>query len=203
MCKLDGKIFKPEYAITEDRNDYAGTFRKKYNLNEYEKVIGINTGGGSRWECKKWITDYYVELINKLQNYKKDLAIVLFGGEKEKEFNDYIKKEISNPIFDAECSDSINKFAEIISLVDIFVTPDSLGFHLSVALGKYTIVLVGPTSPWELDVYGNGEIVYNEKLECIACYDSICKRNKECMISITPDYIFNKITGKINEIGNR
>lgn len=202
ICKLEGKIFKPEYIIEKDKNGYSETFRQKYNLDKYEKVIGINTGGGSRWECKKWIKDYYVELINKLQNYNKDIAIILFGGEKEKEFNDYIKNRISNSVIDAECSDSVNKFAEIINLVDIFVTPDSLGFHLSVALAKYTIVLVGPTSPWELDVYGNGVIVYNEELECLACYDSLCKRNKECMTSITPEYIFIKIVGRINEIGN-
>lgn len=202
ICKLDGKIFKPEYTIENDKNGYSETFYKKYDLDKYNKIIGINTGGGSRWECKKWIKDYYVELINKLNIYNKDLAIILFGGEKEKEFNDYIKNSISNPVIDAECFDSINKFAGIINLVDIFVTPDSLGFHLSVALGKYTIVLVGPTSPWELDVYGNGDIVYNKELDCIACYDSLCKRNKECMASITPDIIFNKIIGRLNEIGN-
>jgi heptosyltransferase-2 len=203
ICKLNGKIYKPEYAILKNKTGYSEDFKQKHNLSKYEIVIGINTGGGSRWECKKWIKEYYVELIKKLQSYNGNLAIILFGGEKEREFNDYIKKEIPNPIIDADCSGSINKFAEIINLVDIFITPDSLGFHLSTALNKYSIVLVGPTSPSELDVYNNGEIVFNKELDCIACYDSVCKKNKECMTSITPDFIFNKIINKINEIGNR
>jgi ADP-heptose:LPS heptosyltransferase len=202
ICKLDGKIFKPEYFLNKEEMEYSRIFSDKYNLSKYKKIIGINTGGGSRWECKKWLKEYYIELINKLNNYNNDIGIILFGGEKEIEFNNNIKKVISKPVIDAECNDSISKFAGIINLIDIFLTPDSLGFHLSVALGKYTVVMVGPTSPWELDVHGNGEILFNEELDCVACYNSKCKKNKECMISITPDLVFQKITKKINEISN-
>lgn len=202
ICKLDGKISKPEYNLTDNSNGYAEYFKKKSKLDNYKYVIGINTGGGSRWECKKWIKEYYIELIQKLQGYNKNISVILFGGIKEKEIVDFVLKEFKENVFDADCYDSMNKFADIISLVDIFVTPDSLGFHLSVALNKYTIVLVGPTSPWELDVYGNGEIVYNKDIDCIACYDSVCKKNKECMLSLTPDILFEKIVKQLNETCN-
>jgi ADP-heptose:LPS heptosyltransferase len=202
ICNLDGEIYKPIFNTEEETYLHQLNFKKKHNLSKYKFIIGINTGGGNRWECKKWIKEYYVELINMIQKYNNEIAIILFNGEQEKDLMDYIQKNLHAPVIDAECSDSISKFAGIISLTDIFLTPDSLGFHLSVALKKYTIVFVGPTSPWELDVYGKGEIVFSDHVDCLACYDSKCKRNKECMTSITPDIIFTKIINRINEVSN-
>jgi ADP-heptose:LPS heptosyltransferase len=202
ICRLDGEIFRPIYNPEDETYLYQSNFKKMNNLSKYKFIVGINTGGGNRWECKKWIKEYYVELINMIQKYNNEIAIILFNGEQEKDLMDYIQKNLHASVIDAECSDSISKFAGIIGLVDIFLTPDSLGFHLSVSQEKYTIVFVGPTSPWELDVYGKGEIVYNNSLDCLSCYDSICKRNKECMTSITPDIIFTKIINRINEVSN-
>jgi ADP-heptose:LPS heptosyltransferase len=203
ICLLDGEIYKPQYIIEKGSDEYGIEFSRKNKLEKYKVIIGINTGGGSRWECKSWIKEYYIELINKLHYLSNEIGIILFGGEKEKELIKFISDNIKFPVIDAECYSSVNKFAEVINLTDIFLTPDTLGFHLSIALDKYTIVLVGPTSPWELDVYGKGKILYNENLDCIACYDTVCKKNKECMISLTPDYILKKITKRINEIRNR
>lgn len=203
ICKLEGEIYRPQIKIDKEISEISDKFVKKNNLENFKCIVGINTGGGSRWECKSWIRDYYKELIAKLQNRFKDVGLIVFGGEKERELIEYLKENSKEPFVDAECYHSVAKFAGILNLVDIFFTPDSLGFHLSVALEKYTIVIVGPTSPWELDVYGKGEIVFNENLDCIACYDPVCKRNKECMTSITPDDIFIRITDKIDEIGSR
>jgi ADP-heptose:LPS heptosyltransferase len=202
ICKLDGEIFKPQYILDENTEEYLKEFKIKSGLDKFNVIVGLNTGGGSRWECKSWIKEYYIELINKLRNTNKNIGIILYGGEKEKDLINYIKKGVHSSVIDAECYDSVEKFAGMINLSDIFVTPDSLGFHFGVALNKYTIVLVGPTSPWELDVYGNGEIVYNNELDCIACYDAVCSRNKECMKSITPDVILEKIMKRIDEISN-
>lgn len=199
---LSGDVYMPQLFPDDKAVNYSKAFAEKHRFGKDDIVIGLNTGGGSRWECKKWIREYYPELISGLQNYGKKVKIILFGGESEKNIISYILGETGGEVYDAECYSSVSEFAGIISLTDIFITPDSLGFHMSVALGKYTIVLVGPTSPWELDVYGNGEIVYNDALECIACYDTFCRRNKECMTTLTPKLIYNKVVKRIEEVSN-
>ncbi|MBI5403559.1 MAG: glycosyltransferase family 9 protein [Ignavibacteriae bacterium] len=199
---LSGEIFSPQLFPDDKTVNYSKAFAEKHRIGKDDFVIGLNTGGGSRWECKKWIREYYPELISGLQNYDKKMKIILFGGESEKNIISYVLGETVGEVYDAECYGSISEFAGIISLTDIFITPDSLGFHMSVALGKYTIVLVGPTSPWELDVYGNGEIVYNDALDCIACYDTLCRRNKECMTTLTPNLIYKKVIKRIEEVSN-
>lgn len=77
--------------------------------------------------------------------------------------------------------------------LDEYVFRYNLGMHISVALKKIIFVLVGPTSPWELNVFGKGEILYNTELEYIACYDSVCRYTKECMMTLTPSTGFNII----------
>jgi 3-deoxy-D-manno-octulosonic-acid transferase/heptosyltransferase-1 len=62
--------------------------------------------------------------------------------------------------------------------------------HLSTALDKITLVLVGPTSPWEIDVFGKGEIIYNNNLNCIACYLPFCNKEINCMDSLSAESIF-------------
>lgn len=190
---LSGEVYRPQLFPDDKAVNYSKAFAEKHRIGKDDIVIGINTGGGSRWECKKWVKEYYPELISGLQNYSNNITVLLFGGENEKSIIKYVLEKTEGKVYDAECYGSISEFAGIISLTDVFITPDSLGFHMSVALGKYSIVLVGPTSPWELDVYGNGEILYNSQLDCLSCYDSVCKRNKECMKTLTPEMVLNSI----------
>ena len=142
---------------------------------------------------KKWINPYYIELIQLLKKNYHELGIILFGGPDEIEFNKKITNEVSGIIIDAGCNNSISDFSELINLTNILFTPDSLGMHISVALNKTTIVIVGPTSPWELDIFGNGEIIYNKNLDCIACYRQSCDKEVNCMNSIKPESILKRI----------
>ena len=128
-----------------------------------------------------------------LNESDKQNGILLFGGPEEEDFNRQIKKETGDLIVDAGCSNSLLQFSSLIDLVDVFSTPDSLGLHIAAALGKTTIVLVGPTSPWELHVFGNGEIIYSETCDCIACYRQTCDKEINCMNTIKPARVFEAI----------
>ncbi|MFX0132349.1 MAG: glycosyltransferase family 9 protein [Candidatus Hodarchaeota archaeon] len=190
ICKLNTNTQKPQVILDENSKQFAKKFIKINAINKYRKLIGINTGGGNRWQMKKWIFDYYIQLIKLLKSERPDIGIILLGGPGEIEFNTKIKEKVKNLIIDAGCDNSIRHFAALIELNDIFFTPDSFGMHISTALNRTTIVIVGPTSPWELDVYGNGEIIYNHRLDCIACYKSTCDKKQNCMNTLLPEKIF-------------
>lgn len=185
ICKLKGAVKKPQLFLDESSKNFAREFYKKNNLNKFDKIIGINTGGGKRWELKKWTLKNYIELVKLLKKDRKS-GIILFGGSEEIDFNQKIKKQVGSLLVDAGCNNSILQFSALIDLVDVFFTPDSLGMHISIALNKTTIVIVGPTSPWELDDFGNGEILCNDQLDCIACYLPTCQKETNCMNTITP-----------------
>lgn len=83
------------------------------------------------------------------------------------------------------CTNTIEDFCSLVSLSDVFFTSDSLGMQISISHCIETIVIVGSTSPWELDVFGKGEIIYPQ-LECISCYLPRCDKNPNCMEWIAP-----------------
>ena len=95
-------------------------------------------------------------------------------------------------MIDGGCRNSLMQFASIVAVMDTVLTSDSLAMHMSVALGKPTVVLVGPTSPWELDVFGSGEIVHSG-IECLACYLSRCDKTVNCMNTLSPEHVLSRV----------
>ncbi|MEN8121648.1 MAG: glycosyltransferase family 9 protein [Bacteroidota bacterium] len=193
ICGLQSEVYKPQITIDQLSSQFAEEFLSTNKLYNYSNIIGINTGGGTRWQYKKWIFENYLELIRIIKKQHPEYGILLFGGPEEVEMNQAIGEQIPDLIIDAGCKNSIKEFSSLINLTDLFFTSDSLGMHISVALDIPTIVLVGPTSPWELEVFGNGEIIYNNKLECISCYKSTCDLKVNCMNTLEPGYVYDQI----------
>ena len=79
----------------------------------------------------------------------------------------------------------------MIYLADKVFTSDSLAFHIASALDKYTVVFTGPTSYTELDVFGNGKIIYSSKVDCLVCYLNRCDKKVTCMNTLSPDDVIS------------
>ena len=70
----------------------------------------------------------------------------------------------------------------------VVVTGDTLAMHLALAQGKRTVVLFGPTSAAEIELYGLGEKVVPE-MECLSCYKTSCDFVPNCMDLISTDMV--------------
>ena len=197
ICKIDFDNSKPQLVLNDSSEQFASDFTMKNGIQKYQKIIGINTGASKRWPMKRWILEYFINLIDSLKSKNPEICIILFGGPDEVEFNKKIISSLNEKVIDAGCNNSIANFAALVNLTNIFLTSDSLGMHISTALNKTTITIVGPTSPWELQTYGNGEIIYNNNLDCISCYLSKCDLDVNCMNTITVEKVMEKIEGYI------
>ncbi len=188
ICRLAGPIARPQLPARLFRESWLARRRTELGLQPASRVIGLNTGGGGRWQCKKWTVSGYVELIRWLRQRAPAAALLLYGGPEELDFNAAILRQCASDVRDLGCGNSVAEFVSLISLADVFFTPDSLGFHIAVAMSKRTVVLVGPTSPWELDVYGLGEVLTADN-SCAACYRSQCDRRPTCMEVLDPGIV--------------
>jgi heptosyltransferase-2 len=193
ICGLELPAARPQLAIDEESAKTARMFlEKNSSLNGVSRIIGINTGGGGRWQYKKWTFEGYVGFIELVKKNHPDVGIVVVGGPEEVELNRRIMQRIGDGIVDAGCDNSLNEFAAIINTFDVLLTSDSLAMHIGVALGKPTVVIVGPTSPWELDVFGRGDVLYSD-IECLVCYLSRCDKTVTCMSTLLPEYVLSKV----------
>jgi len=202
----------PSLYLSPEQYAFAEKFRLKNNIHDNELVIGINSGAGKAWEMKKWESGSIVELINKLA-YELNAKVILFGGLDERERNYEILQKVQkaqnvqnaqesrgkkteNMIIDAGCDNTLEEFIGLVNLCQVLLASDSLAMHIGIALKKNVNVILGPTSPYEIELYGRGEKIVSE-LPCICCYKRTCDKEINCMNSIKVETVFDKIKKQV------
>jgi heptosyltransferase-2 len=176
------------FKLTPEEIEYGRKYVKGLGLSQGEKVVGINTGAGKRWQLKALSVEKTIELINRI---KKDLGIasIILGGEDEKERNAMIAKETGMPEGGVH---ALRHFAAVINQCYSMVSSDSLAMHLAIALGKKLVVFFGPTSATEIELYGLGAKV-TSKMDCLSCYRKTCDKQPNCMDELSVDELFQAV----------
>lgn len=186
------KNYKIEIFTTQKEKDKIDKIWQKYNLDNKKIVI---IAPGSRWFTKRWPLEYFNVIINRL--ILDDYKIILIGGEEEKKF--HIEK-LSNTI-DLRGKTNLLELAEVIKRADIILTNDSAPIHIASAFENVHILAIfGPTVkefgffPWGL----NSEVLEDNQLKCRPCKihggNRCHKGNFECMLDITPNIVYNRIS---------
>lgn len=188
--KVGPYIYKP----TMDEIEYGRNFVKKLGVTKEERVVGVNTGAGKRWQLKSLSIEKTVDLINRMT---KELGVVsmVLGGEEEKERNAIIAKETG--MLNGG-SHSLRNFAGVVNQCKLAVSSDSLAMHFAIALKKRMVVFFGPTSPTEIELYGQGIKVYPQ-MDCLPCYNKKCVEKPNCIDLISVDELFNAVQEEINQ----
>jgi heptosyltransferase-2 len=176
--------------LTESEKMFRDSFKQFYNLHKYRKIIGLNTGAGSRWELKQWRFEGFVELISLLQEFP-DIQILIYGGKEEIDRNKKLK-ELFPAIIDTGADNNLRQFFALVDISDIFITGDTMGLHAATALNKKVIAFFGPTSANEIEDYGR-VIKLQPEMECLVCYKTRCDYKPNCMELISSETILREI----------
>ena len=192
ICGLRYSNSRPSLAVTQELIEHSDHIRERFGLNKFEKFILVNLGGGNRWQYKKWTKEGYSSLVNKLSS-SKNLAVGVIAGDEDRTFysNSLTLIENNHNIIRFGCDNTTQDFISIIYLADKIFTSDSLAFHIATAFGKYTVGIVGPTSREELDVFGNGKIIFSGKVDCLSCYLNTCDKKINCMNTVSAEEIMS------------
>jgi heptosyltransferase-2 len=184
---LAGRKHHYVFDLCDDELDRARAHLESIGLDFERPVIGLNTGAGGRWPLKQWREDGYLELATRLRR-QADVQFLLLGGPGERERHERLKAAAKVPLLDPGCDNTVRHFAALLAHSQVVVTGDTLAMHLSLALGKRTVVLFGPTSAAEIDLYGLGEKVV-PNMTCLSCYKTSCDFVPNCMDLISPDMV--------------
>ena len=152
---IDKGVCAPGLTLDKANDDFASDFFKKNNVSEHDTVIGISIGAGGRWPLKVFSMEKTIELINNLSESGNG-KIVLFGGPNEEERNQKIIEKVSGKVVDAGCDNSLLDFSALVKRCDLLITSDSLAVHIGNAFKRKMIVLFGPTSAAEIDLFTDG-----------------------------------------------
>lgn len=193
ICNLEYENSEPYIFLPPEKRKRAAELSETYKLTPFNKLILINLGGGNRWQYKKWTREGYTGLADILSDRYPETAIGIIAGDEDVDFYNNISADLKllerDNITFFGTDNSMEDFICIVSLAQEVFTSDSLCFHIATALGKYTVVIVGPTSNTELDVFGNGKVIYSGKVDCLCCYLNTCDKAVTCMNTLKAEDI--------------
>ncbi len=195
---LSGRPHRYVLQLTDEERERGKAYLQKLGVDFARPTIGLNTGAGRRWELKQWREEGYVELIERIEK-KHPSQFILLGGPEERERHKRLSSRSRVPLIDAGCDNTVRHFASLVGACDLVITGDTLAMHMSLALGRRTIVLFGPTSAVEIEMYGLGEKVV-PRMECLSCYKPKCDFVPNCMDLITTDMVEAAVGRQLNAI---
>ncbi len=184
---LSGKPHRYIFELTGEERAHGRAHLERLGVDFSRPVIGLNTGAGRRWKLKRWRADGYLELAGRLAE-KHNVQIVLLGGPDERERHEQFVSSSRVPLVDSGCNNSVRHFGAIIAACNVVMAGDTLAMHLALALGRRAVILFGPTSAAEIEMYGLGEKVV-PRMGCLACYKTVCDFVPNCMDLITLDMV--------------
>lgn len=173
--------------LSEEERERGRAHLQRLGVDLSLPVIGLNTGAGHRWQLKQWREEGYLELIERLAK-RRSVQFVLLGGPEERERHQRLLSRSRVPLIDSGCDNPVRHFAAIVAACNLVVAGDTLAMHLALALGRRAVILFGPTSSAEIEMYGMGEKVV-PKMDCLVCYKPTCDFVPNCMDLITTDMV--------------
>jgi len=195
MCGLDAEGQGIVLRLTDREREFADRWLGDAGIEPGTRLIGFNTGSSPRWPKKQWPRERYLDLARRLEGMF-DGRVVLLGGRLERGTNRWLSEQTGGYALDTGSDHDLRHYFALVGRCDVVVTGDTLGLHVALALGKKVVALFGPTSPWEVDLYGRGVRVVSD-LDCVCCYRSECAESPTCMERIRPEAVMDAIRGLI------
>ena len=184
---LAGRPHRYVFELGAEEIARARTHLESIGLDVGRPILGLNTGAGGRWPLKQWREDGYLDIADHLTR-SHGAQCLLLGGPSERERHDRLLRATTVPLRDAGCDNPVRHFAALLSHCDVVVTGDTLAMHLALALNRRTVVLFGPTSAAEIELYGLGEKIVPD-MNCLSCYKTACDFVPNCMDLISTDTV--------------
>ncbi len=165
-----------ELKVSEQDIKKAEHFLRRYTQISFEKLIGINLGGSSKWQTKRWNRKTLLEFINLLS--KEGFLSVLTGTSDHLDLANFLEASLGKKVINLCGKTDLRELIGIIKLLPLYVTLDSAPLHIALSLNKKVIAIFGPTLPEKHLPPSKNCYVIKRNLKCLGCYKKKCKTLK-------------------------
>jgi len=188
------------FHLPAEDGQWAEEFLGQRTEPETKLIIGFNLGGGDVFANKSWKDHHFLALRRLIQDRWGDRAAVLaLGGPQDQQRLKKLAQAPGPEIIDTGAN-SMTRFAALLSRCQAVVSGDSLGLHLALAVWAWCLVLIGSTTPREIELYGRGEMLVSE-MDCAPCYRRTCPRDPDCMELISPETVMARLEAMLEGQG--
>lgn len=182
-----------DLQVSETRKIEARQLLTENGVDSSKKIIAF-VAGSTNSRSKRWQTESYAELNDKLQiEFKAN--VILIGANEELDVSEevFAKSKIKPIILTGKTN--LAQATAILSVCDLLVSNDTGPAHIGAALGTKTIVIFGPTNPKTTQPW-NSQII-RKNVECSPCMLRDCPIDHRCMTLVSAQEVFNKIISSI------
>ncbi len=150
---------------------------------------------GSRHPQRTWPVDSFVELANRLLQYKNIHLLLLGTGEDRSTEQEFLRGlSIVGPqsvsrVHSFIDKTSLQELAAVLKCSDLLITGDTGTMHMATAVDCRTLALFfGPAYVFHTGPYGENHWIIQGSDECSPCVeDQNCRRGYACKTSIIPE----------------
>lgn len=187
--------------------DLALTDAERMRANEILDDVGLGDGvafaailPSARWETKQWLPERFAELIDRLQA-ERGMPSVVMGAPDERDLCAGIVRQCTSAPVDISGSTNLRELTALIEKSAIVVCHDSGPMHLSAALDRPMVSIIGPTNPLRTGPYGHQDTVVRRDLDCSPCYLrrlSQCRHAHACMNDLPVEAVYVRVGGTLD-----
>ncbi len=178
-----------------------------FELREQIKIVTLVPGAAFPQKC--WPSEHFSSLINKLMEQYPEINFVIVGGPSDAESADRILNSLNNR---ERCLSYVGKLTleesmAFCSFSSLVFTNDTGMMHIAEAFKIDVMAFFGPTTrDFGFFPYRPNSVVFEADLSCRPCSlhgKKTCKRGTvECLSSITPDQVFNRVKAEYSSLLN-
>jgi ADP-heptose:LPS heptosyltransferase len=172
---------------------------------ENNPVILVNSNASDLLPQRRWDRENYGEVIKKILAYNENAIVLLTGAPAEKEG----AQLLADYVGDKRCINFAGavKFLQLPALYSVsafMLTNDSGPAHFASITDMHTFVIFGPETPALYGSLGPSTPIF-AGMSCSPCVSASNHRktpcsDNQCIKIITPDWVFNTLKFKLDEL---
>ena len=159
--------------------------------------IGLQPG--ARWLNKRWPTEHFAALAQRLAE-DPSLRIVVFGGRDDAALAAPIAAAVPGRIHNLCGRIGLPELVEWLRVCSVLVTNDTGPMHIAAALGTPVVAPFGPTAAERTGPYGQLDSVLRVSLPCAPCLKPTCRLGEPmaCLRRIGPEWVHGEVRRRLD-----
>lgn len=174
---LSAPLIKPaEYVF-----DKVRLTLQRLGVNGCSPIVLLNPNASDMLPIRKWETERFIELAQRLIDTDKRLVVLFTGVPSEQSLCEAVAAKVNSSR--AVCVAGHTTLAELIALywmADVLVTNDSGPGHFASLTDIKAVVMFGPETPLLFGPLGANATVIWKRLACSPCVSAFNHRNTPC-----------------------
>jgi heptosyltransferase-2 len=182
--------------VSHSRKLLAKAIMQARGVDFRTNVVGVNPGA-SYGSAKRWLSDRYASLLDKLIEH--EAAVVIFGAANEIAIAQSIQSTMRHPPVILSGRTRLSELIAMIACCNLFITNDSGPMHLAAALRVPTLAIFGPTDAIATGPMSPSAVVLNKSVECSPCLLRECPIDHRCMTQISVEEVYQHATRMLRD----